>query len=77
MNGPYADDYYEAMQVEMETLEIIDTWEVVPRESIGDSTVLDTTWTYKTKRFPDGRIRKYKARICVRGDQQKHGYDFL
>ena len=77
MNGPFADQFYDAMQAEMETLEKIDPWEIVPRESAQDENVLDTTWAFKTKRFPDGSVRKYKARICVRGDQQQHGYDFF
>ena len=28
------------------------------------------------KRYPDGSIRKYKARFCVRGDKQVYGVDF-
>ena len=31
----------------------------------------------KRKRFPDGRLRSYKARLCVRGDQQREGIDFF
>lgn len=31
----------------------------------------------KIKRFPDGLIRKLKARFCVRGDQQIEGVDFF
>lgn len=27
-------------------------------------------WQYKIKRYPDGTIRKYKSRLCARGDQQ-------
>ena len=77
MNGPNANKYYRAMEAEMETLEEIQPWEIVPRDSVGVSTILDTTWAYKKKIFPDGRIRKYKARICVRGDQQQHGYNYF
>ena len=67
-----------SMETEMEMLESsMDPWEVVPREQAGDSNVLDTTWAFKAKRYPDGRIRKYKARIFVRGDQQEHGFDFF
>ena len=77
MNGPLADHFYEAMEAEMETLAKIDPWEVVPREEAGDSNILDSTWAFKTKRFPDGSVRKYKARICVQGNQQQHGYNFF
>ena len=70
MNGPYAYEFYEAMETKMESLEEIQSWDIVPRESVRDSTILDTTWAYIAKRSPDGKIRKYKARICVGGDQQ-------
>ena len=49
MNGPLADHFYEAMQAEMETLETIDPWEIVPREVAQDSNILDLTWAFKTK----------------------------
>ena len=39
--------------------------------------ILQGTWAFKRKRFPDGRIRKLKARFCVRGDQQIEGVDFF
>ena len=66
------------MENEMESLEAsMDPWEVVPREQAEDSNILDSTWVYKTKRFPDGRTRKYKARICVCRDQQEHGFDYF
>ena len=37
--------------------------------------VLQSTWAFKRKRYPDGRLRKYKARFCVQGDQQIQGID--
>ena len=78
MNGPMAEEFYRAMESEMEMLETsMNPWEVVPRIEAKGSNVLDTTWAFKTKRYPDGRVRKYKARICVRGDQQEHGIDFF
>ena len=55
----------------------MDPWEIVPRNKVDESNVLDTTWAYKTKQYPDGWIHKYKARICVRGDKQEHGYDYF
>ena len=38
--------------------------------------VLKSTWAFKIKRFPNGLIRKFKARFCVRGDMQIEGIDF-
>ena len=39
--------------------------------------VLDSVWAFKIKRFPDGLVKKFKARFCVRGDQQLEGVDFF
>jgi Reverse transcriptase (RNA-dependent DNA polymerase) len=33
--------------------------------------IVGTTWVFKRKRRPDGTIVKNKARLVVRGDQQK------
>ena len=52
MNGPLADYFYKAMQAEMETLDKIDPWEVVPREEAGESNILDSKWEFKTKKIP-------------------------
>ena len=78
MNGPHSEEFFKEMEAEMKLLESnMDPWEVVPREEAGESSILDSTWAFKSKRFPDRRIQKYKARICVRGDQQEHGFDLL
>ena len=37
--------------------------------------ILDSTWAFKKKRYPDGLLKKLKARLCVRGDQQVGGTD--
>ena len=29
---------------------------------------MPTTWTFRRKRTPDGQIKKFKGRLCVRGD---------
>ena len=75
MNGPYSEEYWEAAQVEIDTLERqMKAWDVVPRTD--DMNVLGSTWAFKCKRFPDGSVRKFKGRFCVRGDQQIEGVDF-
>ena len=51
-----------------------DTWEIVLRKSIADHNVLPGTWSFKCKRKPDWKIRKFKARYCVRGGIQKRLY---
>ena len=33
-------------------------------------------WSFKRKRYSDGRIMKYKARICAHGRQQSYGINY-
>jgi hypothetical protein len=75
MRGPFADDYWKAAITEIETLENMGAWDVVDRPENGN--VIDSTWAFKVKRFPDGLIKKFKARFCARGDQQVEGIDFF
>jgi hypothetical protein len=75
MNGPHRDGFLKAQSVEISTLQHMDAWDMVPRPK--DTNILDSTWAFKIKRFPDGMIRKLKARFCVRGDQQIEGVDFF
>ena len=74
MNGPLREGYIKATEVEIEALEEKDAWDVVDRES--GMNVLPSTWAFKCKRYPDGRVRKLKARLCARGDRQIQGVDF-
>ena len=39
--------------------------------------VLDSTWAFKIKRFPDRLVQKLKARFCVRGDRQIEGINYF
>ena len=74
LNGPDGEGFYKAMEDEMETLENkVDCWDVVPRSK--DKNILPGTWAFRRKRFPDGTVKKLKARFCVRGDKQIPGVD--
>ena len=76
VNGPHSDGFWEAMATEIFTLtEKMDAWDVVDREDWMN--VLPSTWAFRCKRFPDGLIKKLKARFCVRGDKQLEGIDFF
>ena len=39
-------------------------------------TAIGCTWVYKIKRDGEGKIIKFKARLCIRGDMQRDGIDF-
>ena len=75
MNGPFDEEYWKARVKELDTLEEMDAWEVV--DQTPDMNVIDSIWAFKLKRFPDGLIKKFKARFCARGDQQLEGVDFF
>jgi hypothetical protein len=50
-------------------------WDLVPR--LPQMNVLPSTWAFKSNQFPDGTVKKFKARFCACGDRQKEGIDFL
>ena len=75
MSGENAEEYQKAMKEEIDSLVKRKTWSIVERSKIGKKQVWPLTWAYKCKRRPDGSIRKYKARCCVRGDIQKKKSD--
>jgi hypothetical protein len=39
--------------------------------------VLPSTQAYKTKRFSDGTVKKFKAQFCACSDHQKEGINFF
>jgi hypothetical protein len=71
--GNFADDYCKAMELEILTLESIEALQVFDWED--EMNVISSTWSFKCKRYPDGLIKKFKARFCARGDQQLEGID--
>ena len=73
MNGQFVDEYKESDVTEIETLESMNSWEVVDRE--GYMNFLKSTWAFKLKRYPDGFIKKFEALFCARGDVQMEGID--
>ncbi|KAL7477634.1 LOW QUALITY PROTEIN: hypothetical protein ACHAW6_003434 [Cyclotella cf. meneghiniana] len=56
----------------MNTLESdLCTWELIMKEDL--ISVLPSKWAVRIKWFPDGLMKKCKARFCVRSDLQKEG----
>ena len=78
MHSPDAAGFKAAMDIEMEQLMDKDVWNVVSREkAISEgANIIDTVWAFKRKRYPDGTVKKLKARLCVRGFQQIEGVDY-
>ena len=63
-----------AMQEEMDSLHKNDTYELVEMPQGGK--ILRNKWVYKLKTDGTGQIVKYKARLVVKGFQQREGIDF-
>jgi hypothetical protein len=79
MNGPDQEGFRKAMALEWDQLVAKETFTIEDRAlplSIKEN-IIGVQWVYKRKRFPDGTIRKLKARLVVRGDQQVYGVDYF
>ena len=63
----------EAMVQELKYLVGLGSFEVIDIPRGGD--VLQSTWVFKRKWYPDGTLKKYKSSFCIRGDQQIDGVD--
>jgi hypothetical protein len=71
--GPFQAQFWQAMRIEFKTLtEEFDCWEYIPNPG---KNVLPSTQAFKIKQYPDGRVKKIKARFCARGDRQQEGID--
>jgi hypothetical protein len=72
---PFQAQFWQAMRTKFNTLtQDFDYWEYVPNPG---KDILTCTWAFKIKRYPDGRVKKFKARFCARGDKQQEGIDFF
>ncbi len=79
MNSPDAEGFYNAMEAELEQLESLNPWDVVPRleaEAIG-ANILPSKWAFKRKRYPSGTVCKLMAWLCTCSDRQLEGIDFF
>ena len=66
--------WVEAMNKEINALQINNTWELVslpPKKK-----AISCKWVYKTKLKSDGSLERLKARIVIRGFTQQYGVDY-
>ncbi|GKF02233.1 retrovirus-related pol polyprotein from transposon TNT 1-94, partial [Tanacetum coccineum] len=66
--------WIEAMQEELNELECLEVWELVPR--LDKVMVITLKWIYKVKLDKLGGILKNKGRLVARGYHQEEGIDF-
>lgn len=74
VKGPEGPLWKGAAEVEYRNLVSHDTWEVVPLPP--GISLMDLKWIFRRKTGADGQVNRHKARIVVRGFQQKEGIDF-
>ena len=70
-------EFIGAMRKEVADHESRNHWTVLPRSEIpaGTKTIL-SIWSFKRKRYPDGRVLKHKARLCAHGGMQTWGENY-
>ena len=71
----FADNYCKSMKVDIDILESMGAWEIIDRDEYIN--IIDSTWDFKCKKYPDGLIKKFKARLCGRVNQQLEVIDFF
>ena len=64
-----------AMEKEIDTLIDMKAFIVVDKEPWMN--VVSSVWAFRGTPFPEGVIRELKARICVRGFEQKESIDYF
>ena len=62
------------MQEEIYAIEKNNTWELTTLPP-GQRTI-GVKWVYKIKHIADGRIKRYKARLVIKGYKQKYKVDY-
>ena len=70
MASEHREEFLKAANKEIEGLVSKQTWTEVPK-SEAKSTIVPNIWVMKTKRAPSGEFKKFKARLCPRGDKQE------
>jgi hypothetical protein len=65
--------WYIAMDAELSSLFERDCFDVVPISEARNHQIVPCTWALRKKCRHDGSLIKYKARLCLRGDQMREG----
>jgi hypothetical protein len=71
MSSEYKSQFLEAAHAEIESLMQEGTWFEDLRTN-ATKRIIPCQWVFRIKRSPDGEIKKFKARIVVRGDLQDY-----
>lgn len=74
VNSPQKTEWQKAMQDELQSHHVMNTWTLVPRDP--GAKVVKSKWVYRIKRGPTGKIDKFKARVVAVGSSQVYGLDY-
>lgn len=74
MSLPEKDEWFKAMQDEVDSINDNETWELVQLPP--GRKAVDCKWVYKIKYGLDGEIARFKARLVAKGYTQKFGEDY-
>jgi hypothetical protein len=78
MRGEHRNEFLATMGKEILELETHRTWKIVWKESMPKgANLVPSTQTLKIKGYPDGRMRKNKAQLCVHGYKQIAGMGYF
>ena len=72
-----ADSFKDAMEKEVDDHVSRNHWTLLLRDELpkGMKPIM-SVWSFKRKRYPDGRILKHKARLCAHGGMQTCGENY-
>lgn len=74
---PDVDEFRTAMDKEIEDHEKRNHWTLMLRSQMPEGMkTIRSVWSFKRKRYPDGRILKHKARLCAHGGMQTWGENY-
>ena len=76
MEQPDFHNFIKAMEVEIEDHTSRQHWLIRKRKDRGYPKTILAIWSFKRKRFPDGRLNKHKARLCAHGGMQQWGIHY-
>lgn len=69
-----SENWKEAMDSEVRSLEKNQTWQL--KQLPEGRKVIDNKWVFKVKKYANGQIERYKARLVIRGFTQEYGIDY-
>jgi len=77
LKAPDRDKFVQCQQDEVQSLRDLDIMDVLPIQTLPPRVrLLNSIWSYRRKRLPNGVLSKYKSRLCVNGKEQAFGRNY-